>query len=70
MDCRANIKFANFGMAAWQTDTTGGLLQTTCGSPRYAAREEVMRQRMRRVGIGYLVMLGDYICAPCGAAAF
>ncbi|KAF9244666.1 Pkinase-domain-containing protein [Melanogaster broomeanus] len=42
MDKDKNIKVADFGMAAWQTSTHNGLLQTACGSPHYAAPEVIM----------------------------
>ena len=37
LDKEFNIKIADFGMAAWQN----GMLQTSCGSPHYAAPEIV-----------------------------
>jgi serine/threonine-protein kinase HSL1 (negative regulator of Swe1 kinase) len=40
LDNDKNIKVADFGMAAWQSD--GVLLDTACGSPHYAAPEVVM----------------------------
>ncbi|KAF7309721.1 CAMK/CAMKL/GIN4 protein kinase [Mycena indigotica] len=36
LDEQSNIKIADFGMAAWLTN---GMLQTSCGSPHYAAPE-------------------------------
>ncbi|KAF9054383.1 kinase-like domain-containing protein [Panaeolus papilionaceus] len=39
IDQDANIKVADFGMAAWQDDARGKLLHTSCGSPHYAAPE-------------------------------
>ncbi|KAJ7066713.1 kinase-like domain-containing protein [Mycena amicta] len=36
LDEQFKIKIADFGMAAWQTN---GMLQTSCGSPHYAAPE-------------------------------
>nr|GAT46733.1 CAMK/CAMKL/GIN4 protein kinase [Mycena chlorophos] len=41
LDEQFNIKIADFGMAAWQTN---GMLQTSCGSPHYAAPEVVTAQ--------------------------
>lgn len=38
LDSERNVKLADFGMAAWQPDR---LLQTSCGSPHYAAPEVV-----------------------------
>ncbi|KAF8920564.1 kinase-like domain-containing protein [Mucidula mucida] len=38
LDAQRNVKLADFGMAAWQSDS---LLQTSCGSPHYAAPEIV-----------------------------
>lgn len=42
MDRDKNIKIADFGMAAWQAGSNNGLLQTSCGSPHYAAPEVIM----------------------------
>lgn len=41
LDEHMNIKVADFGMAAWQTDS---LLETACGSPHYAAPEVIRGQ--------------------------
>jgi serine/threonine-protein kinase HSL1, negative regulator of Swe1 kinase len=40
LDANGNIKVADFGMAAWQGKSD--MLQTSCGSPHYAAPEVVM----------------------------
>lgn len=41
LDHDFNIKIADFGMAAWQINTSGAtdLMKTSCGSPHYAAPE-------------------------------
>lgn len=41
LDHNCNIKIADFGMAAWQINTSGAtdLMNTSCGSPHYAAPE-------------------------------
>lgn len=41
LDQNLNVKIADFGMAAWQISTSGatGLMNTSCGSPHYAAPE-------------------------------
>ncbi|TFK71355.1 Pkinase-domain-containing protein [Pluteus cervinus] len=39
LDKDFNIKIADFGMAAWLASSEGGLLETSCGSPHYAAPE-------------------------------
>jgi serine/threonine protein kinase len=41
LDQNFNIKIADFGMAAWQINTSGAtdLMKTSCGSPHYAAPE-------------------------------
>ena len=41
LDHNFNIKIADFGMAAWQINTSGttDLMKTSCGSPHYAAPE-------------------------------
>ncbi|EKM81847.1 hypothetical protein AGABI1DRAFT_70363, partial [Agaricus bisporus var. burnettii JB137-S8] len=43
LDHNYNIKIADFGMAAWQINTSGAtdLMKTSCGSPHYAAPEIV-----------------------------
>ncbi|SJL03512.1 uncharacterized protein ARMOST_06868 [Armillaria ostoyae] len=38
LDAQSNVKLADFGMAAWRPDR---MLQTSCGSPHYAAPEIV-----------------------------
>ncbi|KAK0202967.1 kinase-like domain-containing protein [Desarmillaria ectypa] len=38
LDSQSNVKLADFGMAAWRPDH---MLQTSCGSPHYAAPEIV-----------------------------
>ncbi|KAK0488749.1 kinase-like domain-containing protein [Armillaria novae-zelandiae] len=38
LDSQSNVKLADFGMAAWRPDR---MLQTSCGSPHYAAPEIV-----------------------------
>ncbi|KAF9453554.1 Pkinase-domain-containing protein, partial [Macrolepiota fuliginosa MF-IS2] len=41
LDHNFNVKIADFGMAAWQINTSGttDLMKTSCGSPHYAAPE-------------------------------
>lgn len=36
-----NVKIADFGMAAWLANSRGGFLDTSCGSPHYAAPEVI-----------------------------
>ncbi|KAF6761658.1 kinase-like domain-containing protein [Ephemerocybe angulata] len=39
LDEESNIKIADFGMAAWQSNPQDANLRTSCGSPHYAAPE-------------------------------
>ena len=39
LDSHSNIKIADFGMAAWQSNLQAANLRTSCGSPHYAAPE-------------------------------
>ncbi|TFK29739.1 Pkinase-domain-containing protein [Coprinopsis marcescibilis] len=39
LDEQSNIKIADFGMAAWQSNPQEAILRTSCGSPHYAAPE-------------------------------
>lgn len=39
LDADSNIKIADFGMAAWQSNPQDANLRTSCGSPHYAAPE-------------------------------
>ncbi|EJU03564.1 Pkinase-domain-containing protein, partial [Dacryopinax primogenitus] len=43
---RKNIKVADFGMAAWEGGSaSGGMLETSCGSPHYASPEIVQGKK-------------------------
>ncbi|KAJ3540555.1 hypothetical protein NMY22_g4247 [Coprinellus aureogranulatus] len=44
LDEQSNIKIADFGMAAWQSDPKDANLRTSCGSPHYAAPEIITGQ--------------------------
>ncbi|EAU90539.1 CAMK/CAMKL/GIN4 protein kinase [Coprinopsis cinerea okayama7 len=44
LDENSNIKIADFGMAAWQSNPDAETLRTSCGSPHYAAPEIINGQ--------------------------